>query len=194
MTLVAPRFQQETLTGGKMATACAGGSASCSSKGAGSDAKDARGEFRIPVKPEWQRRGPAISRPQIAAPDQSPPNRPASSRAEPALGRSGAAHAWIRKRAVTAAYPERAAIKRCRSHRLEVTATSTQQSGTGGAGSAVRSGVCSNISDYQPLGTRSGSFWPQALRPRFVRQLRPGDPAAGWQDWPASATGVIGRR
>jgi hypothetical protein len=73
-------------------------------KGAGGDAKDARGEFEIPVSPEWQRHDLHISA-QIAAPDSD--SKPVSKRgAEPALGRSGAAHPGSGS-APSAAYPER---------------------------------------------------------------------------------------
>lgn len=116
-------------------------------KGAGGDAKDARGEFEIPVSPEWQRHDLHISA-QIAAPDSA--SRPAGKQQGQSLRSVGLVPLTLNREArrlpLTLSAPDKAVPLT----RLEVTATSTPNSQGRVVLAAVDRGVL-NISDYQPL-------------------------------------------
>lgn len=116
-------------------------------KGAGGDAKDARGEFEIPVSPEWQRHDLHISA-QIAAPDSA--SKPVSSQQGQSLRSVGLVPLTLDREArrlpLTLSAPDKAVPLT----RLEVTATSTPNSRGRVVLAAVDRGVL-NISDYQPL-------------------------------------------
>ncbi|MFM4842571.1 alpha-2-macroglobulin [Aeromonas veronii] len=116
-------------------------------KGAGGDAKDARGEFDIPVSPEWQRHDLHISA-QIAAPDSA--SKPVSSQQGQSLRSVGLVPLTLDREArrlpLTLSAPDKAVPLT----RLEVTATSTPNSQGRVVLAAVDRGVL-NISDYQPL-------------------------------------------
>lgn len=116
-------------------------------KGAGNDAKDARGEFEIPVSPEWQRHDLHISA-QIAAPDSD--SKPVSQKSVQSLRSVGLVPFTLDREArrlpLTLSAPDKAVPLT----RLEVTATSTPNSQGRVVLAAVDRGVL-NISDYQPL-------------------------------------------
>lgn len=116
-------------------------------KGAGSDAKDARGEFEIPVSPEWQRHDLHISA-QIAAPDSA--SKPVGKQQGQSLRSVGLVPLILDREArrlpLTLSAPDKAVPLT----RLEVTATSTPNSQGRVVLAAVDRGVL-NISDYQPL-------------------------------------------
>ncbi|MFM5425480.1 alpha-2-macroglobulin [Aeromonas veronii] len=116
-------------------------------KGAGGDAKDARGEFEIPVSPEWQRHDLHISA-QIAAPDSD--SKPVSQKSVQSLRSVGLVPLTLDREArrlpLTLSAPDKAVPLT----RLEVTATSTPSSQGRVVLAAVDRGVL-NISDYQPL-------------------------------------------
>ncbi|WP_441254272.1 alpha-2-macroglobulin family protein [Aeromonas sp. A600620] len=116
-------------------------------KGAGGDAKDARGEFEIPVSPEWQRHDLHISA-QIAAPDSA--SKPVSSQQGQSLRSVGLVPLTLDREArrlpLTLSAPDKAVPLT----RLEVTATSTPNSQGRVVLAAVDRGVL-NISDYQQL-------------------------------------------
>ncbi|WP_429098888.1 alpha-2-macroglobulin family protein [Aeromonas veronii] len=116
-------------------------------KGAGGDAKDARGEFEIPVSPEWQRHDLHISA-QIAAPDSA--SKPAGKQQGQSLRSVGLVPLTLDREArrlpLTLSAPDKAVPLT----RLEVTATSIPNSQGRVVLAAVDRGVL-NISDYQPL-------------------------------------------
>ncbi|MGN5054194.1 alpha-2-macroglobulin family protein [Aeromonas veronii] len=116
-------------------------------KGAGGDAKDARGEFEIPVSPEWQRHDLHISA-QIAAPDSA--SKPSGKQQGQSLRSVGLVPLTLDREArrlpLTLSAPDKAVPLT----RLEVTATSTPNSQGRVVLAAVDRGVL-NISDYQPL-------------------------------------------
>ncbi|WP_429104561.1 alpha-2-macroglobulin family protein [Aeromonas allosaccharophila] len=116
-------------------------------KGADGDAKDARGEFEIPVSPEWQRHDLHISA-QIAAPDSA--SKPAGKQQGQSLRSVGLEPLTLDREArrlpLTLSAPDKAVPLT----RLEVTATSTPNSQGRVVLAAVDRGVL-NISDYQPL-------------------------------------------
>ncbi|UJQ38356.1 alpha-2-macroglobulin family protein [Aeromonas caviae] len=116
-------------------------------KGAGGDAKDARGEFEIPVSPEWERHDLHISA-QIAAPDSA--SKPSGKQQGQSLRSVGLVPLTLDREArrlpLTLSAPDKAVPLT----RLEVTATSTPNSQGRVVLAAVDRGVL-NISDYQPL-------------------------------------------
>ncbi|QJT13865.1 alpha-2-macroglobulin family protein [Aeromonas sp. 2692-1] len=116
-------------------------------KGAGGDAKDARGEFEIPVSPEWQRHDLHISA-QIAALDSA--SKPAGKQQGQSLRSVGLVPLTLDREArrlpLTLSAPDKAVPLT----RLEVTATSTPNSQGRVVLAAVDRGVL-NISAYQPL-------------------------------------------
>ncbi len=116
-------------------------------KGAAGDAKDARGEFEIPVSPEWQRHDLHISA-QIAAPDSA--SKPVGKQQGQSLRSVGLVPLTLDREArrlpLTLSAPDKAVPLT----RLEVTATSTPNSRGRVVLAAVDRGVL-NISDYQPL-------------------------------------------
>ncbi|QKF99224.1 alpha-2-macroglobulin family protein [Aeromonas hydrophila] len=132
-------------------------------KGTGSDAKDARGEFEIPVSPEWQRHDLHISA-QIAAPDSA--SKPVSSQQGQSLRSVGLVPLTLDREArrlpLTLSAPDKAVPLT----RLEVTATSTPNSQGRVVLAAVDRGVL-NISDYQPLDPFEIFFG----RKRFAQDL-----------------------
>ncbi len=132
-------------------------------KGAGGDAKDARGEFEIPVSPEWQRHDLHISA-QIAAPDSA--SKPAGKPQGQSLRSVGLVPLTLDREArrlpLTLSAPDRAVPLT----RLEVTATSTPNSQGRVVLAAVDRGVL-NISDYQPLDPFEIFFG----RKRFAQDL-----------------------
>nr|WP_323941093.1 alpha-2-macroglobulin [Aeromonas hydrophila] len=132
-------------------------------KGAGGDAKDARGEFEIPVSPEWQRHDLHISA-QIAAPDSA--SKPAGKQQEQSLRSVGLVPLTLDREArrlpLTLSAPDKAVPLT----RLEVTATSTPNSQGRVVLAAVDRGVL-NISDYQPLDPFEIFFG----RKRFAQDL-----------------------
>ncbi|WP_279495896.1 alpha-2-macroglobulin family protein [Aeromonas veronii] len=132
-------------------------------KGAGGDAKDARGEFDIPVSPEWQRHDLHISA-QIAAPDSS--SKPAGKQQGQSLRSVGLVPLTLDREArrlpLTLSAPDKAVPLT----RLEVTATSTPNSQGRVVLAAVDRGVL-NISDYQPLDPFEIFFG----RKRFAQDL-----------------------
>ncbi|MCJ7974240.1 alpha-2-macroglobulin family protein [Aeromonas veronii] len=132
-------------------------------KGAGGDAKDARGEFEIPVSPEWQRHDLHISA-QISAPDSA--SKPVSSQQGPSLRSVGLVPLTLDREArrlpLTLSAPDKAVPLT----RLEVTATSTPNSQGRVVLAAVDRGVL-NISDYQPLDPFEIFFG----RKRFAQDL-----------------------
>ncbi|WP_236381549.1 alpha-2-macroglobulin family protein [Aeromonas veronii] len=132
-------------------------------KGAGGDAKDARGEFEIPVSPEWQRHDLHISA-QIAAPDSA--SKPVSSQQGQSLRSVGLVPLTLDREArrlpLTLSAPDKAVPLT----RLEVTATSTPNSRGRVVLAAVDRGVL-NISDYQPLDPFEIFFG----RKRFAQDL-----------------------
>ncbi|MFM5801740.1 alpha-2-macroglobulin [Aeromonas veronii] len=132
-------------------------------KGAGGDAKDARGEFDIPVSPEWQRHDLHISA-QIAAPDSA--SKPVSSQQGQSLRSVGLVPLTLDREArrlpLTLSAPDKAVPLT----RLEVTATSTPNSQGRVVLAAVDRGVL-NISDYQPLDPFEIFFG----RKRFAQDL-----------------------
>lgn len=132
-------------------------------KGAGGDAKDARGEFEIPVSPEWQRHDLHISA-QIAAPDSD--SKPVSQKSVQSLRSVGLVPLTLDREArrlpLTLSAPDKAVPLT----RLEVTATSTPNSQSRVVLAAVDRGVL-NISDYQPLDPFEIFFG----RKRFAQDL-----------------------
>ncbi|BBT81030.1 alpha-2-macroglobulin [Aeromonas veronii] len=132
-------------------------------KGTGSDAKDARGEFEIPVSPEWQRHDLHISA-QIAAPDSA--SKPAGKQQGQSLRSVGLVPLTLDREArrlpLTLSAPDKAVPLT----RLEVTATSTPNSQGRVVLAAVDRGVL-NISDYQPLDPFEIFFG----RKRFAQDL-----------------------
>ncbi|WP_236323155.1 alpha-2-macroglobulin family protein [Aeromonas veronii] len=132
-------------------------------KGAGGDAKDARGEFEIPVSPEWQRHDLHISA-QIAAPDSA--SKPVSSQQGQSLRSVGLVPLTLdreeRRLPLTLSAPDKVVPLT----RLEVTATSTPNSQGRVVLAAVDRGVL-NISDYQPLDPFEIFFG----RKRFAQDL-----------------------
>lgn len=116
-------------------------------KGAGGDAKDARGEFEIPVSPEWQRHDLHISA-QIAAPDSA--SKPSGKQQGQSLRSVGLVPLTLDREArrlpLTLSAPDKAVPLT----RLEVTAISTPNSQGRVVLAAVDRGVL-NISDYHPL-------------------------------------------
>ncbi|WP_422388468.1 alpha-2-macroglobulin family protein [Aeromonas hydrophila] len=132
-------------------------------KGAGGDAKDARGEFEIPVSPEWQRHDLHISA-QIAAPDSA--SKLVSSQQGQSLRSVGLVPLTLDREArrlpLTLSAPDKAVPLT----RLEVTATSTPNSQGRVVLAAVDRGVL-NISDYQPLDPFEIFFG----RKRFAQDL-----------------------
>ncbi|MGN5151304.1 alpha-2-macroglobulin family protein [Aeromonas enteropelogenes] len=130
---------------------------------AGGDAKDARGEFEIPVSPEWQRHDLHISA-QIAAPDSA--SQPASSQQGQGLRSVGLVPLTLdresRRLPLTLSAPDKAVPLT----RLEVTATSTPNSQGRVVLAAVDRGVL-NISDYRPLDPFELFFG----RKRFAQDL-----------------------
>ncbi|WP_429138562.1 alpha-2-macroglobulin family protein [Aeromonas allosaccharophila] len=131
--------------------------------GAGGDAKDARGEFEIPVSPEWQRHDLHISA-QIAAPDSA--SKPVSGQQGQSLRSVGLVPLTLDREArrlpLTLSAPDKAVPLT----RLEVTATSTPNSQGRVVLAAVDRGVL-NISDYQPLDPFEIFFG----RKRFAQDL-----------------------
>lgn len=132
-------------------------------KGAGGEAKDARGEFEIPVSPEWQRHDLHISA-QIAAPDSA--SKPVSSQQGQSLRSVGLVQLTLDREArrlpLTLSAPDKAVPLT----RLAVTATSTPNSQGRVVLAAVDRGVL-NISDYQPLDPFEIFFG----RKRFAQDL-----------------------
>ncbi|UNU88341.1 alpha-2-macroglobulin family protein [Aeromonas dhakensis] len=132
-------------------------------KGADGDAKDARGEFEIPVSPEWQRHDLHISA-QIAAPDSA--SKPAGKQQGQSLRSVGLVPLTLDREArrlpLTLSAPDKAVPLT----RLEVTATSTPNSQGRVVLAAVDRGVL-NISDYQPLDPFEIFFG----RKRFAQDL-----------------------
>ncbi|WP_421252898.1 alpha-2-macroglobulin family protein [Aeromonas jandaei] len=132
-------------------------------KGAGGDAKDARGEFEIPVSPEWQRHDLHISA-QITAPDSD--SKPVSQKSVQSLRSVGLVPLTLDREArrlpLTLSAPDKAVPLT----RLEVTATSTPNSQGRVVLAAVDRGVL-NISDYQPLDPFEIFFG----RKRFAQDL-----------------------
>ncbi|MCX4070852.1 alpha-2-macroglobulin family protein [Aeromonas caviae] len=132
-------------------------------KGAGGDAKDARGEFEIPVSPEWQRHDLHISA-QIAAPDSD--SKPVSQKSVQSLRSVGLVPLTLDREArrlpLTLSAPDKAVPLT----RLEVTATSIPNSQGRVVLAAVDRGVL-NISDYQPLDPFAIFFG----RKRFAQDL-----------------------
>ncbi len=131
-------------------------------QGAGGDAKDARGEFEIPVSPEWQRHDLHISA-QIAAPDSA--SRPAGKQQGQSLRSVGLVPLTLNREArrlpLTLSAPDKAVPLT----RLEVTATSTPNSQGRVVLAAVDRGVL-NISYYQP-STRSRSSLAASASPKI---------------------------
>lgn len=132
-------------------------------KGAGGDAKDVRGEFEIPVSPEWQRHDLHISA-QIVAPDSA--SKPMSQKSVQSLRSVGLVPLTLDREArrlpLTLSAPDKAVPLT----RLEVTATSTPNSQGRVVLAAVDRGVL-NISDYQPLDPFEIFFG----RKRFAQDL-----------------------
>ncbi|HHP5355610.1 TPA: alpha-2-macroglobulin family protein [Aeromonas veronii] len=132
-------------------------------KGAAGDANDARGEFEIPVSPEWQRHDLHISA-QIAAPDSA--SKPVSKQQGQSLRSVGLVPLTLDREArrlpLTLSAPDKAVPLT----RLEVTATSTPNSQGRVVLAAVDRGVL-NISDYQPLDPFEIFFG----RKRFAQDL-----------------------
>lgn len=132
-------------------------------KGAGNDAKDARGEFEIPVSPEWQRHDLHISA-QIAAPDSA--SKPVGKQQGQSLRSVGLVPLTLDREArrlpLTLSAPDKAVPLT----RLAVTATSTPNSQGRVVLAAVDRGVL-NISDYQPLDPFEIFFG----RKRFAQDL-----------------------
>lgn len=132
-------------------------------KGAGGDAKDARGEFEIPVSPEWERHDLHISA-QIAAPDSA--SKPVGKQQGQSLRSIGLVPLTLDREArrlpLTLSAPDKAVPLT----RLEVTATSTPNSQGRVVLAAVDRGVL-NISDYQPLDPFEIFFG----RKRFAQDL-----------------------
>lgn len=132
-------------------------------KGTGGEAKDARGEFEIPVSPEWQRHDLHISA-QIAALDSA--SKPAGKQQGQSLRSVGLVPLTLDREArrlpLTLSAPDKAVPLT----RLEVTATSTPKSQGRVVLAAVDRGVL-NISDYQPLDPFEIFFG----RKRFAQDL-----------------------
>ncbi|MCS3832192.1 uncharacterized protein YfaS (alpha-2-macroglobulin family) [Aeromonas veronii] len=130
---------------------------------AGGDAKDARGEFEIPVSPEWQRHDLHISA-QIAAPDRE--SKSVSQKSVQSLRSVGLVPLTLDREArrlpLTLSAPDKAVPLT----RLEVTATSSPNSQGRVVLAAVDRGVL-NISDYQPLDPFEIFFG----RKRFAQDL-----------------------
>ncbi|WP_429108012.1 alpha-2-macroglobulin family protein [Aeromonas media] len=129
----------------------------------GAEQGEGRGEFEIPVSPEWQRHDLHISA-QIAVPDSE--SRPASSKGIPSLRSVGLVPLTLDREArrlpLTLSAPDKAVPLT----RLEVTATSTPNSQGRVVLAAVDRGVL-NISDYQPLDPFEIFFG----RKRFAQDL-----------------------
>ncbi|MGL6301696.1 alpha-2-macroglobulin family protein [Aeromonas caviae] len=132
-------------------------------KGTGSDAKDARGEFEIPVSPEWQRHDLHISA-QIAAPDSA--SKPVGKQQGQSLRSVGLVPLTLDREARRLPLILSAPDKAVPLTRLEVTATSTPNSQGRVVLAAVDRGVL-NISDYQPLDPFEIFFG----RKRFAQDL-----------------------
>lgn len=132
-------------------------------KGAGGDAKDARGEFEIPVSPEWLRHDMHISA-QIAAPDSA--SKSAGKQQGQSLRSVGLVPLTLDREARRLPLTLSAADKAVPLTRLEVTATSTPNSQGRVVLAAVDRGVL-NISDYQPLDPFEIFFG----RKRFAQDL-----------------------
>lgn len=128
-----------------------------------SSEKEGRGEFEIPVSPEWQRHDLHISA-QIAAPDSA--SKPASSQQGQSLRSVGLVPLTLdresRRLPLTLSAPDKAVPLT----RLEVTATSTPNSQGRVVLAAVDRGVL-NISDYRPLDPFEIFFG----RKRFAQDL-----------------------
>lgn len=128
-----------------------------------SSEKEGRGEFEIPVSPEWLRHDLHISA-QIAAPDSA--SKPASSQQGQSLRSVGLVPLTLdresRRLPLTLSAPDRAVPLT----RLEVTATSTPNSQGRVVLAAVDRGVL-NISDYRPLDPFEIFFG----RKRFAQDL-----------------------
>lgn len=124
---------------------------------------EGRGEFEIPISPEWQRHDLHISA-QIAVPDRE--SRPASSKGIQSLRSVGLVPLTLDREArrlpLTLSAPDKAVPLT----RLEVTATSTPNSQGRVVLAAVDRGVL-NISDYQPLDPFEIFFG----RKRFAQDL-----------------------
>lgn len=132
-------------------------------KGVGSDAKEARGEFEIPVSPEWQRHDLHISA-QIAAPDSE--SKPVSQKSVQSLRSVGLVPLTLDRESRRLPLSLSAPDKAVPLTRLEVTATSTPNSQGRVVLAAVDRGVL-NISDYQPLDPFEIFFG----RKRFAQDL-----------------------
>ena len=124
---------------------------------------EARGEFEIPVSPEWQRHDLHISA-QIAAPDSE--SKPVSQKSVQSLRSVGlvplALDREARRLPLTLSAPDKAVPLT----RLEVAVTSTPNSQGRVVPAAVDRGVL-NISDYQPLDPFEIFFG----RKRFAQDL-----------------------
>ncbi|MBS4699296.1 alpha-2-macroglobulin family protein [Aeromonas media] len=124
---------------------------------------EGRGEFEIPISPEWQRHDLHISA-QIAVPDSE--SRPASSKGIQSLRSVGlvplALDREARRLPLTLSAPDKAVPLT----RFEVTATSTPNSQGRVVLAAVDRGVL-NISDYKPLDPFEIFFG----RKRFAQDL-----------------------
>lgn len=113
----------------------------------GDGSAEARGEFEIPVSPEWQRHDLHISA-QIAAPDSE--SKPVSQKSVQSLRSVGLVPLTLDREARRLPLSLSAPDKAVPLTRLEVTATSTPNSQGRVVLAAVDRGVL-NISDYQPL-------------------------------------------
>ncbi|CAJ1806609.1 alpha-2-macroglobulin [Aeromonas salmonicida] len=129
----------------------------------GAGLAEARGEFEIPVSPEWQRHDLHISA-QIAAPDSE--SKPVSQKSVQSLRSVGlvplALDREARRLPLTLSAPDKAVPLT----RLEVAVTSTPNSQGRVVLAAVDRGVL-NISDYQPLDPFEIFFG----RKRFAQDL-----------------------
>ncbi|AYO63743.1 alpha-2-macroglobulin family protein [Aeromonas salmonicida subsp. salmonicida] len=129
----------------------------------GAGLAEARGEFEIPVSPEWQRHDLHISA-QIAAPDSE--SKPVSQKSVQSLRSVGlvplALDREARRLPLTLSAPDKAVPLT----RLEVAVTSTPNSQDRVVLAAVDRGVL-NISDYQPLDPFEIFFG----RKRFAQDL-----------------------
>ncbi|WP_429235247.1 alpha-2-macroglobulin family protein [Aeromonas salmonicida] len=132
-------------------------------RAAGGGLAEARGEFEIPVSPEWQRHDLHISA-QIAAPDSE--SKPVNQKSVQSLRSVGlvplALDREARRLPLTLSAPDKAVPLT----RLEVAVTSTPNSQGRVVLAAVDRGVL-NISDYQPLDPFEIFFG----RKRFAQDL-----------------------
>ncbi|MDM5088215.1 alpha-2-macroglobulin family protein [Aeromonas bestiarum] len=129
----------------------------------GGGSAEARGEFEIPVSPEWQRHDLHISA-QIAAPDSE--SKPVSQKSVQSLRSVGLVPLTLDREARRLPLSLSAPDKAVPLTRLEVTATSTPNSQGRVVLAAVDRGVL-NISDYQPLSPFEIFFG----RKRFAQDL-----------------------